>query len=367
MHIIIMMLTALLLIGGQALLYKKLWNRGLTIDIRFSSDHAVEGDRLHLTEVITNLKFLPLPWLQAKFQLSTNLRFDDEVHMAVSDDNYKSELFQVGPYQRLTRTHHFTCAQRGLYSLRHITLTAQDLMLTRRQTCVRECRGHLIVYPAPIPYEELSPAYRMVLGSVRARRFINPDPFEFRGIRDYEPSDSLRMVNHKATAKSGALMVNLYAPTTAQNVTIWLNTQAYASRPLPRLYESAIRLAATFAEQLLAEGLSLALKSSSSSVVSQDTRISVPPGTGLPHLGTVLEGLALLDLNAEPGDFPAQLLEEASIEDVHILISSYDGEDMQQSVEALREKGADVHWILPITPHIHTRVKESEKCRFWYV
>lgn len=367
MQIIIMALVSLLLIGGQALLYRRYWDRGLSIDIRFSTDHAVEGDKLYLTEVITNLKALPLPWLQAKFQISTNLRFDAETHMAVSDDNYKSELFQVGAFQRVTRTHHFICAQRGLYPLRHITLTAQDLLMMRRHSCEHACRGYLIVYPAAIPYDALSPAFRMVMGSVRTRRFINPDPFEFRGIRDYEPADSLRMINHKATAKSSSLMVNVYAPTTTQNVTVWLNTQDYAARPLPRVYESAIRLAATFAGQLLSEGLSLAFKSNAKSIVSQNTRIDVPSGAGLPHLSSVLESLALLDLTAAPEDMPALLREEASPEDVHILISSYDGDDVQQAVTALRERGAEVHWILPLTNDIRTRVKESPQCHFWYV
>ena len=367
MQIVLMVLVVLVLVRIQAWWYKRHWEHGLEIDIRFSAEHAVEGDRLYLTEVITNAKLLPLPWLQAKFQISANLRFDAEAHMAVGDGNHKNELFHAGPNRRITRTQGFICAQRGLYSLRDATLTAQDLLMTRRMSCVRPCHGHLIVYPAAVPFEELEPAYRMMMGTVRARRFIQPDPFEFRGIRGYEPTDSLRDVNHKASAKQGELMVNLHAPTTTQNVTLWLNTQDYATRPLPRLYESGIRLAAAFGERFLTEGLSFALKTGAMNTVLPGTRLDVPSGAGLPHLSNVLEALALLDLAQPPADLIPLLSAEASDDDVHILISTYDGEDLQAAVGALREKGAEVFWILPLTHEIRVRVSPSRECVFWYV
>jgi uncharacterized protein (DUF58 family) len=225
----------------------------------------------------------------------------------------------------------------------------------------------LIVYPAPVPFEDLEPSFRMIMGTVRARRFILPDPFEFRGIRGYEPTDSLRDINHKASAKQGELMVNLHAPTTTQNVTLWLNTQEYSTRPLPRLYESGIRLAAAFAQRFLTEGLSFALKTGAMNTVLPGTRIDVPSGGGLPHLSNVLEALALLDLAQTPAELIPLLKSEASADDVHILISTYDGQDIQEAIQSLREQGAEVFWILPVTHDIRVRVKESRECIFWYL
>ncbi|MBQ6036687.1 MAG: hypothetical protein IJL43_05175 [Lachnospiraceae bacterium] len=46
--------------------YRKYWCRGLSIDIRFNSDAAFEGDSASMTETIENRSFLPLPFLHAK-------------------------------------------------------------------------------------------------------------------------------------------------------------------------------------------------------------------------------------------------------------------------------------------------------------
>jgi uncharacterized protein (DUF58 family) len=206
------------------------------------------------------------------------------------------------------------------------------------------------------------------MGSVRVRRFINPDPFEFRGIREYQPTDSLRNVNHRASAKTGDLMVNMFEPTSSRRVTLWLGTDPYSATPLPKVYEDSIRLTAALAEMFIADGLTVELKTGAMNVLSEGRRIGVLGGAGGNHLTMILEALALTDLS-QPHEPIASILtpSDTGEDSVHVLICPYDGEDAEQAVEKLRNSGQDVIWILPHRKDTHMRVTQTDSTFYWEV
>ena len=68
MVVLIMLIGAGLVYWAVGQLYARYWNKGLSVEIRFSSDHAVKGDEIELIETVANRKYLPLPYIYVKFQ-----------------------------------------------------------------------------------------------------------------------------------------------------------------------------------------------------------------------------------------------------------------------------------------------------------
>jgi uncharacterized protein (DUF58 family) len=65
----------------------------------------------------------------------------------------------------------------------------------------------------------------MVNGVMQTKRQFLEDPFEYRGMREYQPYDDMKSINWKATAKTGDFKVNLHDFTTVRSVRIFLNLE----------------------------------------------------------------------------------------------------------------------------------------------
>ena len=75
MVVLIMLIGAGLVYWVVGQLYARYWNKGLSVEIRFSSDHAVKGDEIELIETVANRKYLPLASLYLTFPTATRLFF----------------------------------------------------------------------------------------------------------------------------------------------------------------------------------------------------------------------------------------------------------------------------------------------------
>ena len=115
----------------QEYLYRKLWNKGLNVDLSFSKDAAIEGEELSLIETISNRKLLPLPVLQVKFMTSRTFIFRDMDNSVVSDNFYRSEMTSVMMYQTLTKALTFECTKRGYYTIERMEIICSDLFMTK--------------------------------------------------------------------------------------------------------------------------------------------------------------------------------------------------------------------------------------------
>ena len=200
-------LGAVLLFAAQAWIYSHYWEKGLSAELLFSRESAVEGEECLLLERVENRKLLPLPMLKVKFQVSRNLRFSDEGDGAVTDKYYRNDILSLGPRQRVTRKIPFLCGARGYYRIRGLDLVAADLFLTREMIAEAEADTTLYVYPRPAAGVELDTALQKLNGEILAKRHMLEDPFEYRGIREYAAFDEMKTINWKATARMGELMV----------------------------------------------------------------------------------------------------------------------------------------------------------------
>lgn len=68
--------------------------------------------------------------------------------------------------------------------------------------------ANIVVFPKQINPELTDITFSKIMGAVEKNTYLNPGIFEFRGIREYDTHDTMNMINWKASARTGQLMVN---------------------------------------------------------------------------------------------------------------------------------------------------------------
>ena len=366
MIILSMALLVGMLLVLQRLIYRKFWDSGLEMRISFSAREAFEGESLDLLEELTNAKPLPLPWVNAKFQLSRNLIFAGAENYKVSDYYYQNDLFSVGMYQKITRRQRFVCGRRGFYSIRSMDLGSSSLMISDKLIKRVGCHADLTVLPRPMPVSILEPAFRQLYGDIEIRRFTNPDPFSFRGVREYDPRDDFRLINFTASAKTGDLIVNVRSATSAQELIVLLNVEPYSEYWNERVIEEGIRLAASAAQRFGGQGLSVGLVSNGRDVTTGADQ-KIPPGSGAMHVHQILVSLARVDLKSGQGPMWRLLDEIRDPEPMYLLLSSNDDANMAAAFDRMLNQGLNVRWIIPSSISMDARVEEDDNIKRWDV
>ena len=185
------LLGSTLLYIVQRGIYSVLWSRGLRLSLRFDSAAVSEGDDVAVTERTENRKWLPLPMLSYEYTLSRN--FAGVTETGAKPIRLRRKVALPGRRAAVNRTA-IQGLPRGLYTVIGAKLSTSDLFYTIRRERESLCTARLMVYPAKIPAEKLSLPFRQLLGSVLTRRMAQEDPFQLKGIRQYEIYDSLRSI-----------------------------------------------------------------------------------------------------------------------------------------------------------------------------
>ena len=369
MVIIFMGLVVFGLIALQNYVYNRLWDKGLSLDIRFSSKEAFEGDSLSLHEELSNNKFLPLPWVFVKFNVSRNLIFEDYQHKNISDAHYQSDLFSIMMYQSIRRKMSFVCSKRGFYRLRNITMTCSNLLYNRRFNKDVNNFTELTVFPKLLDNnDDINLIYKNLDATILSNSLINPDPFEFRGIREYQPTDPMRDINFKATAVAQQLMVNIHAPTSSKRLEIVLNLEYNRPYPEFELYEQAIRLTATMAEKYISQGVKLGLYTNGKDTLTAEN-VAVTAGEGASHMYKVFQALARIGLTFKAGHISPYLkgLQDDGESPVYLVISSYCEQDFLDAIQAMKHRGLSVFVIIPVQKGVDDDIdiNETDTMRIW--
>jgi len=332
-------IVALVLLQTYA--YRKYWDAALDVRFNFNVPEAFEGENAVLKAEITNKKILPLPWLLIKFQMATGLTFHDEGEYGVGEKE-KQSVFSVMGYKRVRRKLPFVCAKRGFYRLRNGKLTGSNLLHTETFTKVFTVSNALTVFPRLLDdLEEFAVALHNLDAMLLAHSLVNPDPFTFKGLREYLPTDPLRNVNFKATAVAGQLMVNIHAPTSCKRLEIILNLQHMLPMLSYEPFEQTIRLAATLAFHYIEQDVQVGLYTNGRDVqTGENTRLQ---GAATPvQLHAIYHALGRLGLYFEPppiADYLETLQDKTC---VYVLISAYQGDDLTHAVTEMRQRGLEV-------------------------
>ena len=264
----------------------------------FTPRRAFHGETVTFTMEVTNRKPLPLAWLEVVDELPQDLvLLKGRVIPSVRQRRqHLVNLFSVRWYERVRR--HFTvrCAARGYFPLGPARLRSGDIFgFTVRGVDVERV-DHLLVYPRVVPLTALGLPALHPIGDITARRPLYDDPTRITGTRPYEPTDPLRRIHWKATAKSQELRSKQHEATTTHRLAVFLNLDTlgrYAEyRGFVRaLLEMNIMTAASIASWGIEAGYLVGLYANG--YLPQGLRwIRIAPSSGSAHLAVMLEALA---------------------------------------------------------------------------
>ena len=364
MPLVIIFLVLLLVVYLHDYCYKRLWDKGLGFRVLFSHKEVFEGDELQIRMELTNKKFLPLPWVFVKAEMSKE--FQHSKSGTIENDSFLKStgmLTSIMMFSMLRKRTYFTCKKRGVFRLYRANLSVGNLLHTEEFEKDVKLDGEVLVFPKTLDeYDSVDLVYKVVDSVVQSKALINPDPFEFRGIREYQPTDALKSINFKATAISQKLMVNIHAPTTAYKLTIVLNVDGSQNYSNWELYEQSIRLAATLAKHYIEAGANISFLTNGRDTASGEA-LSVRGGNSGAHMYVIYEALARIALRIKPRamcEFADAIMDK---EQVYLFISPYSGEDFLDSFNRLRERQVSAHLVVPY--YRRPSISLSENITIW--
>ncbi len=343
-------IVAWLLFILQLKVYQKLWNRKLSVRISFLNRGIFEGEKGELTEVVENKKRLPLSMLKVKFHTDRNLVFDDIEGSHVSDLFYRSDVFQIGGGERITRTLSFTGQKRGYYRIMGIDLVSTDLLMTVNLAEQRSQDSWLYVYPKPFYDEEFMQSLQQLNGEVLSKRHLIEDPFEYRGIREYQPFDTMRSVNWKATARTGSLKVNQRNYTALKTIRIFFNIDDLGVLKKDDAVEMCLRICAALSAYFIAQGVRVSLDGNGVDVISSEL-VEIAAGAGDGQMDRIYKALARVDTAKERADFVKAFREKLLNEDsstITFLVSVNAYEDLLALIREYQDMGREYVWFYPV-------------------
>lgn len=288
----------------QRKLYGRWWAENLDIRLEFTKKSLFEGEKGELLEIIENGKRLPLPMLKVKFQTDRNLHFTDTEGSRVTDLYYRNDIFQVKGRERITRKLEFIAARRGYYRIHNIDLVAADLFLSSEMVESRQTEQYFYVYPAPFVSEIFRKTLQQLNGELLTRRHFPEDPFEYRGIREYQPYDDMRSINWKASARTGDLKVNQKNYTALNTIRIFFNIEDNGILKKEDAVEASLRITAGIAAFFLHQGSRVACYGNGRDMLDGEP-VCLEAGAGAGQLQQIYRALARVDTKQEPANFTA--------------------------------------------------------------
>ena len=364
---IAILILAAVLYTVQRIVYMKLWARNLEVDIHFEGKEIFEGERGRLVETITNSKRLPLPMIKCKFLTSRNLMFDNATVNQNTDNYYRNDVFTLSGRERLTRTIAFRAVKRGLYNITNAELVGTDMFFTLESVLMKKLYDEIYVLPRPFNTSEFKNSLQWINGEIKSKCHLIEDPFEFRGIREYQPYDSMKSINWKATARTGELRVNMRDYTSQKVVRIFLNVEDTGVIKRTEAAEAAIKVAAGLVKSFTEEEMEFALYSNGVDCLSHQP-IRIKRSRGKVHEHEIYRALARIDLSEETKDMGTLFRDtiaagDGTMCDYHISINSY--EEYQHLLESYDMIHMDFLWLyvtsdidtMRISSRLQTRIK----------
>jgi len=332
-------------------IYRRLWSKGLDVDVRFEDGELFEGDESNLLEVIKNDKRLPLTMINVKFQTDRNLLFDNEAGSSTTDMFYRNDIFQINGYEKITRRLPFKAKKRGYYKVNNIDLVGNDILLSEHFYASLDVNTWTYVYPRPLINDEMKLSLQQLNGEILSKRHILEDPFEYRGIREYQPYDDMRMINWKATAKTGEFKVNQKNETSLREIRIFINVEDTGILKKDDCVESCFRIAAGLCKVLTDQGMRISIYCNNLDIVSSKPMM-IESNVGKVHLGNIYKSLARLDTQKEAGNFVSLLSDKVFKNDkglLTIFISPNHYTDFVELIEKYKASKGRFMWYYPVS------------------
>ncbi len=237
-------LTVLYLIVGIFIL-GLWWNKRAIKHVQIRREYekrAYLGDEIDVNLTIQNNSILPILWLEINESLPVNLRAGQSVNAVLT----------LGSKDKKEIKYKCKALKRGYYLLGPLQAqTGDPLGLVKPKQ--REFHVNpLTVYPQIVDLEDLGLPSRSPFGNIKHNNPIFEDTSRMRGKREYHHGDSMRRIDWKSTASTGALQVKLYEASIALEIAIILDLDRDSYNI--KTYFDATELAVTSAASIAAWG-----------------------------------------------------------------------------------------------------------------
>jgi len=259
-------------------------------------DRAFIGDTLEYTVTLTNDKILPLIWVDILDPFPPGLELSGGSLRGNFLEGVRHHRITTSllPYQKVSWKYSLECTARGYHRIGPVRLRSGDIFGFSSGETSLPGMGHVLVYPRMIDLDELVFPAQHPLGETKGQRPLYQDTSRFLGQRDYQPTDPMKYIHWKGTARRGSLQTKIFDPVVSLNVLIAMNgsTNQYPWQGVNRaFFERTVTAAASVAGYCDQLGYSFGLASNAVSSFSSRW-LSVPLGASPQQLTQVLEGLA---------------------------------------------------------------------------
>lgn len=373
MNILIAIIVLVVLYLFANRIYRKYWNKGLSIQLNFDKSILTENETGHLTEIISNHNFLPIPALWIKFSTDRSLNFKDQKNVTISDKCYKNDIFSILFYQKITKKLTFTAGHRGFFQIKSIDMVASDLTLSDSLVTSVPCDTTLVVYPRLIETRDIEIPFNRIMGEVISRRHIYEDPFEFSGIRPYIQGDNPKDINWKATSKTGTFQTNVHQYTAGQEIAFLFDHDSEGLLNDSDIIEEAIRIIATLSTLFTLQGINVSFYTNAVDILTARPSL-IHSGCGRQHCEDIYHTLARLNLEADSEkfvSFASKLLAGSTINENALIIlvsSARDTATLNFFDALLHTENTSAFWIFPTrTLNLTNPVRCPDRILHWEV
>jgi uncharacterized protein (DUF58 family) len=316
---------------------------------RRHDQRAFLGESFAVDVDVHNRKWLPVLWL----------RLSDTVPSDLSSGIAFRQVISLRPYERLALSYSLYGRRRGYYRIGPLVGLGGDLLGTATYETRQAEDDYVIVYPKIVALRDLGFPSQSPFGVLPSRERIFEDPTRIRGVRDYEPGDSLRRMDWKTSARVGRLQVRRYEPAIALETAIFLNLDGadYAQPYRSQATELGIVVAASIGVHLVEKRQAVSLFTNGRDPLAEASAEVpfLPLRKGRVHLMNFLDLLARIEVRPEDGTVPfLDLLSRKSLGlpwgSTAVVITAREVKGLLNTVLALRRRGLVV--VLALTcPH----------------
>ena len=219
-----------LLVSASLLFWRRYSLEGVGYTRRLATDRAAFDETVELKIELTNLKPLPLTWLQIEDMVPRRLTIEGGTVLQGPSDFFQFLTIVVAmlPYERIVRRLKVRCVRRGEHVFGPASLESGDYLGTLTKYGTLGNTDRLIVYPKIFRIEVGRLPSNQILGRDAARRSYLTDPIRTIGARDYTHGDPYRFIDWRATARLAKLMVRILEPSTTPILDIVVNIRTPA-------------------------------------------------------------------------------------------------------------------------------------------
>jgi len=280
----------------------RLWSRLALTRLRYRREmpdrRAFVGESIDVGFALSNLKMLPVPWIEIRDSIADSLRPLDVSGRpgGAPETLLVTRSTALAWYERVRWRHQFQCVRRGFFQLGPVTFQSGDIFGFFPRTDVSWVTDHIAVLPRRLSLTDIGLPSLRPFGESRSGSPIFEDQSRIIGIRDYRAGDPLKRIDWKATARHQALQSRMYDPaaTLTMLIALAVSTLEHGWEGYePLLLERAVSVAATIATYADDKRYSCGL-AANCTFPNADRNIWIPPGRAAGQLAKMLEALAMV-------------------------------------------------------------------------